>query len=110
MGLFSLSAQVTEIGTVKQPQWRFSASGGLGYKTAKGNSSDNTVVNKEKVTQFNNSLRWTPTINTDVHYLRLIAEMRILVINTIGLILTAKQKVFGGYSTIHMIFIIDHPK
>lgn len=69
MGLFSLSAQVTDTRIVQQPQWRFSASGGLGYKTAKGSSSDNTVVNKEKVTQFNNSLRWTPTVNADVHYL-----------------------------------------
>jgi len=64
--LFSLSAQ-TEF---KTPRFRFSASGGLGYMIAEGNtSSTSSIVNTEKVKQFNDDLRWTPSLNTDVHYL-----------------------------------------
>lgn len=62
----SLSAQ-TEY---KIPRLRISTSGGLGYLVAEGSTGDaGSIVNVEKITQFNNDLRWTPSLNADVHYL-----------------------------------------
>lgn len=62
----SLSAQ-TEY---KIQRLRVSASGGLGYMVAEGSTGGaGSIVNVEKITQFNNDLRWTPSLNADVHYL-----------------------------------------
>lgn len=60
----SLPAQVEN----KTPRLRISTSGGLGYLTATGEGNIDGVVNKEKVDQFNNDLRWATHLNGDIHY------------------------------------------
>lgn len=60
----SLSAQVEN----RVPRLRVSTSGGLGYLIAAGEGNVDGVINKEKVDQLNNDLRWATHLNGDVHY------------------------------------------
>ena len=61
----TLAAQVDN----KIPRLRITASGGVGYLTAKGKENMDGFINKEKINQLEDDLRWATHLNGDIHYL-----------------------------------------
>src|SRR5690554_217128 len=61
----TLPAQVDN----KIPRLRISTSGGMGYLTAKGKENMDGFINKEKINQLEDDLRWATHLNGDIHYL-----------------------------------------